>query len=228
VPPAAKKARPAWRRPKIAIPAALVLVLLVTAGPPAWTWASSLGHRYAPAHAPSAPVGIVFGAELFPGGQKPKAFLAGRLDVAAQLFQAGKVKAVLVSGDAGGTSGNETAVMTRYLTEHGVPANHIAADPHGLDTYDTCARAIKVYGVRKALLISQGFHLPRAVTICRRLGMDADGVEAVCNACPAAIVRKNVLREIPADVKAVWDVGRHRDPAVVSGPDPSLTNALRG
>ncbi|MDQ1658562.1 MAG: hypothetical protein QOD41_3645, partial [Cryptosporangiaceae bacterium] len=76
-------------------------------------------------------------------------------------------------------------------------------------------------------LISQGFHLPRAVTICRRLGMDADGVEAVCNSCPAAIVRKNVFREIPADVKAVWDVGRHRDPAVLSGPDPSLTNALR-
>ena len=228
MPPAPNAARRLHRRPKVVIPVVLALVLLAVGGPPAWTWLSSVGHRFAPAHAPSAPVAIVFGAELFPGGQKPKAFLAGRLDIAAQLFRAGKVKALLVSGDAGGTSGNETAVMTRYLTEHGVPANRIAADPHGLDTYDTCARAVRVYGVRTALLISQGFHLPRAVTICRRLGMDADGVEALCSPCPAAIVRKNVFREIPADLKAVWDVGSRRDPAVVSHPDPSLTNALRG
>ena len=217
---------PRWRRPKTVIPVLLGLAVLVGAGPAAWTWVSSSGHRFAAEHAPSAPVGIVFGAELFPGGTKPKAFLAGRLDVAVQLFKAGKVRALLVSGDAAGSSGNETAVMTRYLTDRGVPANRVVADPHGLDTYDTCARAAHVYGVRKALLVSQSFHLPRAVTICRRVGIDADGVDALC-VCPEAIVRKNVAREFGADLKAVWDVGRRRGPEVASPPDPALTDALR-
>jgi vancomycin permeability regulator SanA len=178
--------------------------------------------------APSAPVVVVFGAELAPGGQRPKPFLAGRLDVAAELFRAGKVRAVLVSGDAAGTSGDEVAVMTRYLVERGVPAGRIVADPHGLDTYDTCARAADVYGIRRALLVSQSFHLPRAVALCRHLGIDADGVDARCDTCRDATLRKNTARELGANVKAVWDALTGRQPAVQSPPDPSVTNAAGG
>lgn len=193
-----------------------------------WTRIASGGHVHASvSDAPSAPVVIVFGAELAPGGQRPKPFLAGRLDVAAELVAAGKARAVLVSGDAGGRSGDEVAVMTRYLVDRGVPERRIATDPHGLDTYDTCARAAEVYGVRTALLVSQAFHLPRAVTLCRRLGVEADGVHARCDSCRESTLRKNARREIGADVKAVADAVRRRPPAVDSPRDPAVTNALR-
>jgi vancomycin permeability regulator SanA len=206
---------------------ALAVLILIVLGPAAWTMISSSGHRYTAAHAPDAPVAIVFGAELARGGATPKPFLAGRLDVAAELYRSGKVRALLVSGDAAGASGDEAAAMTRYLTERGVPARAIVADPHGLDSYDTCARAAQVYGVRRALLVSQSFHLPRAVTICRRLGIDADGVDARCDGCRDSTLRANTAREAAADFKAIWDVGTRRDPAVRSKPDLSLTAAAR-
>ncbi len=114
-----------------------------------WLQIASSGHLHdSTADAPSAPVVIVFGAELAPDGQRPKPFLAGRLDVAAELVRAGKAKAVLVSGDGGGRSGDEVTVMSRYLVERGVEQRRIVADPHGLDSYDTCARAAQVYGIR--------------------------------------------------------------------------------
>lgn len=213
---------------KRAVALSLVLLVVVAVGGPfLWTRIASAGHVHEKlADAPSAPVVIVFGAELAPGGQRPKPFLAGRLDVAAELVRKGKARAVLVSGDAGGGSGDEIAAMTNYLVEHGVDKRRIATDPHGLDTYDTCARAVDVYGVRRALLVSQAFHLPRAVTLCRRAGMEADGVHARCDSCRAITLRKNAVREIGADVKAAGDAVRRPAPAVDSPPDRSVTEAL--
>jgi vancomycin permeability regulator SanA len=192
-----------------------------------WVVAASSGHRHGVSEAPSAPVVIVFGAELAPGGQRPKSFLAGRLDVAAELVRAGRARAVLVSGDAAGGSGNEVAVMRRYLVDRGVPAAVIVTDPYGLDSYDTCARARQVYGIRTALLVSQSFHLPRAVTLCRQLGVEAEGVAARCHPCRTVTLRRNKTREVGAAAKAVLDVLRDRPPAVESEPDPSVTEALR-
>jgi vancomycin permeability regulator SanA len=217
-----------FRRALTLLAVVAALAVLAIGGPVAWTRAESAGHLYSSvADAPSAPVVVVFGAELAPGGQRPKSFLAGRLDVAAELVRAGKAKAILVSGDATGYSGNEVAVMTRYLVDRGVEARRIVSDPDGLDTYDTCVRAARVYGVRRALLVSQPFHLPRAVTLCRRSGIDADGVGARCHPCRVATLRKNKVREVGADLKAVWDVVLDRQPAVSSPPDRALTDALR-
>jgi vancomycin permeability regulator SanA len=221
--------RSRWRRRALLAVAVLVVVALVAlTAPVGWVVASSSGHRYSVRDAPSAPVAIVFGAELAPGGQQPKSFLAGRLDIAAELVRTGKARVLLVSGDAGGGSGDEVAVMTRYLVERGVPERRIVTDPHGLDSYDTCARAARVYGVRRALLVSQSFHLPRAVTLCRHFGIDADGVAARCSPCRKVTLRKNKVREVGADAKAVLDVVRGRPPAVESPPDPAVTEALRG
>lgn len=229
---AAGSERPRRRRRhrRLAVVAALLagLCLVAVGGPVAWVVAASSGHRHSVRNAPSAPVVIVFGAELATGGQRPKPFLAGRLDVAAELVRNGKARAVLVSGDAGGGSGDEVAVMTRYLVELGVAERRIVTDPHGLDSHDTCARAAGVYGVRRALLVSQSFHLPRAVTLCRHFGIDADGVAARCTSCRKVTLRKNTLREVGADAKAVLEVVRGRPPAVESRPDPALTEALRG
>ncbi|MFI5959878.1 vancomycin high temperature exclusion protein [Cryptosporangium sp. NPDC051539] len=223
---AAGRARQVRRRVIWTVAGLVTLGVLVFAGSAAWTWTASAGHRYASvAEAPEAPVAIVFGAQLRPDGT-PKPFLAGRLDTAAELYRAGTVKAVLVSGDGSGTSGNETAAMARYLTARGLPAAKLVTDPSGLDTYDTCARAYRVYGVRRALLVSQEFHLPRAVALCRHVGIDADGVAGRCEDCRETTLWRNRFREIPADFKAVVDAARNRPPVVSSPPDPSVKKAV--
>jgi vancomycin permeability regulator SanA len=202
------------------------LAVLALVAPTGWTYATAAGHVYTVDDAPTAPVAIVFGAQLTPDGQ-PKAFLAGRLRTAAELLRAGKVRALLVSGDADGSSGNEIAAMSYYLLDLGVPAQRIVADPDGLDSYDTCRRARDVYGVTRALLVSQRFHLPRALTLCRSLGLDADGVAAGCADCRRLTLTVNTAREVPAGFKALYDVLSDRPPAVTSPPDPTLTEAGR-
>jgi vancomycin permeability regulator SanA len=208
---------------------AALLIAVTVAGPYAWTHGTAAGHlNHSAADAPDAPVVIVFGAQLAPGGAKPKPFLAGRLDVAADLFRRGKVKAVLVSGDGSGTSGDETAAMAAYLVSRGVPSDRVVADPSGLDTYDTCSRAAHVYGVRRALLVSQSFHLPRAVTLCRELGIDAHGVDARCDGCRWITLRTNEARELGANVKAGYDVLSGREPKVGGAPDGAVLRITGG
>jgi vancomycin permeability regulator SanA len=199
-----------------------VVLLLVLLGPTVWLWAGAAGHIDTRT---SAPVAIVFGAQLTDDGTEPKPFLRGRLDTTVALVKAGRTTAVLVSGDAHGGSGDEVAVMSRYLIDHGVPARRIVADGAGLDSYDTCRRAHDVYGVRKALLVSQGYHLHRAVTLCRGLGIDADGVAARCD-CSWVTLALNRAREVPAAWKAGYDRTSDRPPAVSSPKDPALTEAL--
>ncbi|MBN1170567.1 MAG: YdcF family protein [Micromonosporaceae bacterium] len=107
----------------------------------------------------------------------------------------------------------------------GVEPERIVADLFGLDTYDTCRRAHDVYGVRRALLVAQSYHLPRAVALCRSLGVDSDGVEAGCRGCRQTTLTKAALRELPAAWKAALDTWRDRPPATVSPPDPALSTA---
>ncbi|GAA1793918.1 DUF218 domain-containing protein [Planosporangium flavigriseum] len=204
-----------------------LIIALALLAPTAWLGVTAAGHVYDPDGSPRAPVVIVFGAQLAPGGTEPKPFLRGRLDTAAELVRAGRAKAVLVSGDAHGSSGNEVSVMSRYLAAHGVPSRRIVADGYGRDSFDTCRRAHDVYGVRRALLVSQGFHLPRAVALCRGLGIDADGVAARCDGCQSWTLGFNTAREVPAGWKAVYDRASDRPPAVSSPANLEVAAALR-
>ncbi|WP_083672701.1 SanA/YdcF family protein [Micromonospora sp. CB01531] len=226
--PGRSSSRPARRRRRL-VQRALVVgagLALLLAAPALWVRANAAGHLYPYDEAPEAPVVIVFGAQLAPGGTQPMPFLKGRLDVAIQLVKDGKASAVLVSGDRAGASGDEIAAMTAYLVAAGVPAEHIVGDPYGLDSYDTCKRAHDVYGVRQALLVSQSLHLPRAVALCRRLGIDASGVAARCDGCRRVTLAKNAAREVPAAWKVAYDLVTARPPAVSSAPDPVLQQAL--
>jgi len=129
------------------------------------------------AQAPLAPVGIVFGAGL-ESSTEPSPILAERLQTAAALFGAQRIGMILVSGDSSDRHHDEAGVMRRWLVDHGVPADRIIEDPAGISTYETCERALSIYQVKQAVLITQEFHLPRALFIARALGMDAWGVAA--------------------------------------------------
>ncbi|MFG1916180.1 vancomycin high temperature exclusion protein [Micromonospora sp. NPDC048898] len=203
-------------------------VLLLASLPWLWTTVAARGHRYAEADAPAAEVVIVLGTAVATDRQRPGDRLAGRLETAAELVTSGRAKVVLVSGDGGGASGDEPAVMTSYLTELGVDARRVVADPFGLDTYDSCARARDVYGVQRALVVTQSYHLSRAVTLCRHLGLDVDGVTARCDGCGPVLLAEKSIRDYFASGKAAWDAVRDRAPAVRSTADPTVQDALRG
>lgn len=193
--------------------------VLAIGGSVIWAYAASSGHRHEIADAPDAPVVIVLGAKI--QDDRPLPFLAGRLDATIDLLRAGKVRSVLVSGAADGSSGDETAAMTEYLVARGVHPRTIVVDRFGMDTYDTCIRAKQVYGIDRALLVTQSYHLPRAVALCRSLGVDAEGVAATCD-CDVFSMARNRAREWLATVDAVREATWHREPAVVSTPDDSL------
>ena len=123
---------------------------------------------------PAEQVGIILGA----GEQndEPSPYLASRLDLAVSLWHAGKIKVFLVTGDNHDIKYNETQAMHDYLIDHGVPDKIIVIDPDGFDTWQSCIRAKDVFGVNQAIVISQSFHVPRAVLLCRRAGITAYGV----------------------------------------------------
>ncbi|HRU10590.1 MAG TPA: ElyC/SanA/YdcF family protein, partial [Thermoanaerobaculia bacterium] len=142
-----------------------------------WLWVlrQSDGHVHRLADAPSADVTLVLGAGLTPSG-RPSPYLAARLDVAKALLDAGKTQVILVSGDNRTEDYDEPTAMRDYLVGQGVPAWRIVLDFAGRDTYDSCARAQRIFGVDQLLVVSQGYHVPRAVATCRALGLDAEAV----------------------------------------------------
>jgi vancomycin permeability regulator SanA len=218
--------RPVRALVRVGLYAALVVVA-VAAIPFAWTRAVAAGHLYDEADAPEAEVALVLGAQVAPNGTTPMPFLRGRLDTGAWLLEHGRARVLLVSGDATGGSGDETAVMASYLTgTRGVDPARVVADPYGRDTYDSCRRARDVYGVTRALVVTQSYHLARAVALCRHLGIDADGVAARCDGCLSLNLLRNAARDYFACTKAGLDALRDRPPAVRSPPDNAVTTAL--
>ena len=123
------------------------------------------------AAAPARPVAIVFGA----AGD----ILADRVTTGVELYKAGKVKKLLMTGDNGRDSYNEPQTMKDQAMAEGVPAKNIVLDYAGFRTYDSLYRAHAIFGVTSALLVTQRYHLPRALFLARRLGIDdAVGVDA--------------------------------------------------
>ncbi|PIF04314.1 MAG: hypothetical protein CSA63_01090 [Propionibacterium sp.] len=205
--PATEQKRRRWLIPA----AALVGIGLIVGVPYLHTQVAAADKLYSEAAAPARSVGIVFGAKAHP--QRPSWFLAARLEVALRLYQDGKIKTILVSGDGSADSNNEPRIMRTYLEERGVPAAAIVEDPHGYDTYDTCVRAMRDYDVTSATLITQRYHLPRALTVCTSLGLDAIGVaDTSAQERFPAIYGRNQARELLANLKMEWDLLSGREP----------------
>jgi vancomycin permeability regulator SanA len=180
--------------------------------PTLYAWGSTLGRTYTSATVPVRDVALVFGAEVLPN-KTPSDFLKARLDIAYDLWKAGKVKVILVSGDNGDVHYNEPDAMRRYLIGRGVPDAKVVADYAGFDTYDSCVRAVRIFGVTSATLVTQSYHMPRALATCRTIGLDAVGVgdETVKSAAPD-VWRNGALREIPAGIKMAYDLISRRQP----------------
>lgn len=171
-------------------------------GANAWVWAASRGRVHGLEHAPSAPVAVVLGAGLEPDGT-PSPYLAARLLVAQQLLEDGRCSRLVVSG--GRSPGHdEPAAMRDWLVGRGVPAGRITLDAGGHDTWATVRRAA---GHERVLLVSQGYHLPRAVALARAAGIDAEGVGdwSARELNPLEWTR-GWWRERAAALKAAWDV----------------------
>lgn len=181
----------------------VLAVIAIVAGSAGYVAYQSWGRVHDVADAPSASTVIVLGTQVRDG--KPTRFLAGRLDAALDLVAGGKATDVLVSGDADGRSGDEIEAMTNYLVDAGVPADRITGDGAGVDTFATCSRAVESYGVRDALIVTQGLHVSRAVALCRAAGMEVEGVDAPCDCNTLAVVR-NFAREWLARPKVVLDL----------------------
>lgn len=154
-----------------------------------------------------AQAALVLGAYVFPDG-RPSAMVEDRLLTSYELYKAGKVKKILISGDHGRVEYDEVNAMRRYLEAKGVPPQDIFMDHAGFDTYDSMYRARDVFQVHSAVVVTQRFHLPRAVWLAHRMGLQAEGVVADRQAYAKAEYYD--AREVLARVKAFgeWAIGR--------------------
>lgn len=152
---------------------------------------------------------LVLGAGVRADGS-PSDVLRDRLDEALRLYRAGRVQRIIVSGDHAGPDYDEPNAMRRYLEENGVAPEAVFMDHAGLDTYSSVWRAKHVFGASRIVVVTQSFHLSRALWCARALGMQAEG-----SAADVRVYRGIVwleLREIASRTKALVDVGIGRTP----------------
>jgi len=164
----------------------------------------------------TAHVAIVLGAQVKEDGTLSDA-LADRVEAGIALYQAGKVEKLLMSGDHGQTSYDEVNKMRMYAIDRGVPPEDIFMDHAGFSTYDTMYRARDVFMVKSAIVVTQGYHLPRAVYTARTLGLEAIGFPADNHVLPS----DNYRREILARAKSLLQLYVTRpDPRFLGDPIP--------
>jgi SanA protein len=168
---------------------------------------------------PSRRVAIVFGAGLWRDGT-PTPVLRDRVATAAELYFSGKVEKILMSGDNRFIYYNEPGAMRNYALDLGVPDEAIVLDYAGRRTYDTCYRARQIFGVTEAILVTQQFHLSRALYTCNKLGVNAIGVPADRRRYSSGPYFYWNLRELPATLTALWEVNITRPEPVLGEPEP--------
>jgi len=166
---------------------------------------------------PPRAVALVFGAGYWPDGT-PSDVMKDRVEAAVRLYSTGRVVKVLFSGDNRFVDYNEPAKMAEYAVSLGLPAEAIALDYAGRRTYDSCYRAREIFGVSEAVLVTQRYHLPRALYTCRQLGLEAVGYAA--DQRPYVHIRTYWAREIPALWLAWWETSVTHPVPVLGDPIP--------
>lgn len=170
-------------------------------------------------------VAIVLGAGLRPDGT-PSTYLRRRLDAAAELYARGTVDVILVSGDNSTTQHDEPTAMRDWLVGLGVPEDRVVRDFAGLDTHDSCVRAHEVFGVTDAVVITQDYHLRRALFSCREAGIDVVGLGVSSTSVEPIKAVLYRVREIPASIKAAWDALTGREPVHLGPHETGVEDAL--
>jgi vancomycin permeability regulator SanA len=210
--------RPRWKRLLIGALALLALPLLLVI----YVAATTSGVRYAnPGSVPPQPVAIVFGAAVQPDG-KLSHMLGFRVMAAVELYQHGQIQKILMTGDNSRTTYDEVTAMKAYAVAKGVPAEAITLDYAGFSTYESCYRARAIFGVTSAVVITQAYHLPRAVYTCHALGLDVVGLQtADLGFYTNEMMARYKLREVLATGKALWEVH-------VARPEPTFLGKFEG
>ncbi len=217
-----------WRRWHTVIGGLLVLVMPLGAvaalrGYSAWAARNQI---YTLETVPERPVAIIFGAWVI-ANERPSAMLADRIKMGAELYHSGKAKVLLLTGDNHIDSYNEPEAMRQYALSLGVPDDALVLDYAGFRTYDSCFRARDVFKVTQAILVTQAFHLDRALLTCGGLGIDAVGVAADMMRPTGYYWRSllvSELREYPSTALSVLDLLRGKQPLFLGDPLPIVVN----
>jgi vancomycin permeability regulator SanA len=163
-------------------------------------------------------VAIVFGAGLING--YPSKVLQSRLDESIKLYKSNQISKILVSGDNREISYNEPQAMTQYLLDQGIVGSDIIQDFAGLRTVDTCFRAKNVFNVSSAYLISQPFHLPRAMWLCNKFGVETTTVGA--KNLPLSGTIYQYFREIPSSFNALLESFNYNNALPADGSETRI------
>ncbi|MDX2098498.1 MAG: ElyC/SanA/YdcF family protein [Leptolyngbyaceae cyanobacterium bins.59] len=167
---------------------------------------------------PPRRVALVFGAGLAPDGTV-SSMLGDRVSAAVNLYKLGRVQKLLMTGDNSEAYYDEVTAMKRYAMILGVPEADITLDYAGFSTYESCYRAIEIFGVQQAVLVTQKYHLPRSVYICRQFKIDAVGLGTPDWETYGHVrMIPYTVREGLATIKALWFVHATRPQPTFLGP----------
>jgi SanA protein len=203
-----------WPRlSKLALGGTLALVVVIAGANLCVLWSGGESTSEV-ADVPHAEVAIVPGALVEADGDM-SVMLAARVQQASRLWHTGKVEKILVSGDHGTWRYDEPDTMRKALVRDGVAPEDVFEDHAGFDTWATMVRARQIFGVRDAVVVTQGFHMPRALYLADAAGIDATGLTADLQGWGYQ-GRMSSVREVLSRVKAVADVTL--DTPAMAGP----------
>jgi SanA protein len=204
-----------FQKPLVLFTAALLSLIII-----ANTAVYIKSHKYIydkVSEVPKCYTAIVLGAKVSSKGV-PSDFLQDRLDVAIELYKNNKIVRFLLSGDHGRANYDEVNNMKNYLINHGINARDIFLDHAGFDTYSSMVRAKKIFQINDVIIVSQEFHLPRAIYIARNKGLVAYGIKA--DKRNYAALKSLKFRELLAKVKAFAEVSINKKPKYLGNQIP--------
>lgn len=194
-----------------------IFILLIFLRISLYLYASRI--TYQKENAPNFRTAIVFGAGLRSDGS-PTSILKDRVKTAVDLYKTGKVEKILLTGDNRFVNYNEPAAMAAYAHDLGVPQTDLVLDYAGQSTYDSCYRAKSIFKLDQAILVTQSFHLPRALYICNEMGIKSIGVTADQQKYWTFSFMYWQIRELPASLVAILDVWILKPIPILGDSDP--------